>query len=217
MREYLKSLGFTEEQIEGIMAEHGKLMAKTQEEIKRLKEQAGKAFDEADYEKLYAENKKLQEFVSKRAAERSKAEVDAALEKQKRIADEKLSREEKLRMLQGEDLVNFLLAENKALQTKYERDKEIEGLRAQTAALLKEGGVPDEFLSVFDFGAASAEDIHRRAKMLSGYEYHARGALQKAVDEGVAAGVAAKLKQAAPEDRGGGDAPAPPKPIPVIF
>jgi hypothetical protein len=107
MREYLKGLGFTEEQIEGVMAEHGKAMAKAQDEIKKQKEQAGKAPGDADYEKLYAEDGKLRDFVDKRAAGKAQADLDAALAKQRRLADEALSEAERLKEMTADERAKY--------------------------------------------------------------------------------------------------------------
>ena len=111
--------------------------------------------------------------------------IRTALQKQQRAHDESLTRAERLQAMSDAEKVKFLEEENKKLQDKWARDKEIESLKTQTAGMLNESKIPAVFLDVFDFEGATAEDIKQRVGMLSEYEYYQKGELTRLVSEGI--------------------------------
>ena len=121
--------------------------------------------------------------------------IRTALQKQQRAHDESLTRAERLQAMSDAEKVKFLEEENKKLQDKWARDKEIDSLRTQTAGMLTESKIPAVFLDVFDFESATAEDIKQRVGMLAEYEYRQRGTFEKALADGITEGINAKLKQ----------------------
>jgi hypothetical protein len=165
-----------------------------------------------NYEELFATDKALQSFVDKTVTKATQTAVANALEKAERANNEKLTRAERLQAMSDADKIKFLEKENKELQNKWERDKEIESLKSQTAGMLTESKIPPFFLEIFDFDIATAEDIKKRVGMLAEYEYYPKGELEKQIT----AGVNDKLKQKTPETRGTSDGSPPPK-MPQFF
>jgi len=166
------------------------------EQTSETKQQESKPLD---YEALYSQDKAMQSYVDKRITEATKTAVANALQKQQRAHDESLTRAERLQAMSDADKVKFLEEENRKLQDKYTRDKEIESLRTQTAGMLNESKIPAVFLDIFNFESATAEDIKRRVTMLAEYEYHAKGEFERQLSAGITAGINEKLKQNTPE------------------
>jgi hypothetical protein len=155
-----------------------------------------------NYEDLLKTDKAFQSFVDATITKATQTAVQNAITKQQRLADEKLSESERLKEMTADQKAAYWEQKAKDAEKARLRDKEVDGLKAQTVIMLKESAIPDVFLDVFDFANATAEDIQGRIKMLTEYEYPPRGTLQKAIDDGIMAGLDAKLKQASPESRG---------------
>jgi hypothetical protein len=155
-----------------------------------------------DYRELYKTDMAFQSFVDSVVTTSNETAIENALQKQKKINDASLSRAERLQAMTDAEKVKFLEEENKLLHGKYERDREIEALKTKTTSMMRDANIPDIFTDIFDFTSATAEDIQKRVKMLSDYEYHPKGTFKKAIEDGIIAGINEKLKQDGTSMRG---------------
>lgn len=165
---------------------------------------------EINYADLLKTDKGFQGFVDAIVTKSNQTAIQNALQKQQRLADDKLSESERLQVMSSDEKAKYFESKYKQAELLRTRDKEIGGLKAQTVAMLSESGIPEVFLSVFDFDNATAEDIKQRVSMLSEYEYYPKGELEKRIQSAVEE----KLKQ--PPLTTQGDAVSP-KTMPTFF
>ena len=154
---------------------------------------------ETNYQELLKTDKAFQSFLDKIVTKANETAVTNALQKQQRANDEKLSRAERLQAMSDGEKIKFLEEENKKLNDKYLKDKEIESLKTKTAMMLSENKIPSLFMDIFDFDNVTAEDISKRITALSGYEYHEKGTFDKALKAQVDIEMNNKFKQKTPE------------------
>lgn len=165
---------------------------------------------EINYADLLKTDKGFQGFVDAIVTKSNQTAIQNALQKQQRLADDKLSESERLQVMSSDEKAKYFESKYKQAELLRTRDKEIGGLKTQTVAMLSESGIPEVFLSVFDFDNATAEDIKQRVSMLSEYEYYPKGELEKRIQSAVEE----KLKQ--PPLTTQGDAVSP-KTMPTFF
>jgi len=124
-------------------------------------------------------NKDLKKVVDEMIA-KSK---DEELRKQRLLADEAKSRDEKLKALQADEKIKFLEEETKRLETKYQREIESDRLRIQTKEMFAANKTPEKFADKIDFMKITAEGIKDIADMYAEYEIYPKGEFEKRLKE----------------------------------
>ena len=194
----------TNNAVENVQNENSEGSMQGDSAIKQKQESAKKSFDE-----LYAEGGDIKRWADSFAGKAVDAAiknavpkaVQEAITKQQRINDARLTESERLKEMTAEQQAAHWKKKAEDALKATERFKEVESLKTQTISMLSEHKIPDAFLDVFDFELATAEDIKQCVAMLADYDYRPKGTYEKALADGITAGVNDKLKQKPLETR----------------
>ncbi len=144
-----------------------------------------------NYDELLKTDKGLQSWLDRRVNAATQTAVQKALEKERLLADEKVSEAEKLARMTKEEKTAYELEKLKRQLADYEAEKAANSLRAEALKLAAEQGLPAELAELIPFGSVTAEEVSRK---LSG---------MKAVFDGAVAAQVAKSLAGAGTPKGG--------------
>jgi len=132
-----------------------------------------------NFDELLKTDKSFQTFMDLKIQKSIQTALQNDREKQRRLADTKLTIEEKMKGLSAEDRAEEwrkMYEQEKQLQTK---KAEAEVIKSRTMSTFTEKKIPVEFLDeFFDFENLSAEDIERKIGILAKHEYYTQGGFE---------------------------------------
>lgn len=115
-----------------------------------------------NYDELLKTDKTLQSWLDKRVNTATQTAVQSALEKERLLADEKVSEAEKLAKMNKEERSAYELQKVRRELEQYKAREAANGLRTEALKVASEQGVPAELVELIPFGNVTAEEVSRK-------------------------------------------------------
>ena len=138
-----------------------------------------------NYDELLKTDSNLQSWLDKRVNTATQTAVQKALEKERLLADEKVSEAEKLAKMNKEERSAYELQKIKQELEQYKAREAANGLKSEALKVASEQGVPAELVELIPFSNVTAEQVSQKI-----------GEMKAVFDSAVAAQVAKSLSGA---------------------
>lgn len=152
-----------------------------------------------NYDELVGRDAAFRSWLDGRITAATNTAVTNAQTKWQKAQDANLSEAEKLKSMTADEKAAYYEKKWQDEVSARAQAANAASLEKQAAAMLTEASIPADFIGMFNFATATAEQVKERVAQLSGYEYHKKGEFEKAVT----AAVNERLKQNPPETHKG--------------
>lgn len=119
-----------------------------------------------NYDELLKTDKTLQSWLDRRVNTATQTAVQTALEKERLLADEKVSEAEKLAKMNKEERSAYELQKVKRELEQYKAREAAGSLRAEALKVAAEQGVPAEMVELIPFSSVTAEEVSEKISQM---------------------------------------------------